>query len=117
MHTVIETPAYIRAAKDAGMSPWEREQAVLLVAANPKAGAVIVGTGGCRKVRVAKEHGGKSGGYRVITFFGGENIPVFLISVFGKLDRANLTRAEQNDLARLAGSLRSSLRGTSNESR
>jgi hypothetical protein len=45
--------------------------------------------------------GGKSGGYRVITVFGGDHLPVFLLTVFGKGDRDNLTKAERNDLAKL----------------
>jgi len=59
------------------------------------------GTGGCRKVRVAGKGRGKSGGYRVITFFTGPDLPVFLITVFGKGETANLTKAERNELAKL----------------
>jgi hypothetical protein len=49
METVVETPAYLTAANDAGMSTVERTAAVDLVSANPEAGDLIVGTGGCRK--------------------------------------------------------------------
>ncbi len=59
------------------------------------------GTGGCRKVRVAGRGKGKSGGYRVITFFTGKALPVFLLSVFGKGEKSNLTDAERNGLAKL----------------
>ena len=48
------------------------------IAANPAAGDVIEGTGGARKVWFAGKGKGKSGGYRVITFFSGTDVPVFL---------------------------------------
>jgi hypothetical protein len=48
---------------------------------------------------------GKSGGYRTITFFTGPDLPVFLITVFAKGDRANLTKAERNGLAQLTKAL------------
>lgn len=49
-------------------------------------------------MRVAGRGKGKSGGYRTITFFTGETLPVFLLTVFSKGDRANLTKAERDKL-------------------
>jgi hypothetical protein len=69
MHAVIETSAYLSAAKDAGMTEEERVSVIDLIAQNPKAGEIMPGCGGARKLRVAKPGGGKSGGYRVITYF------------------------------------------------
>ena len=68
------------------------------LAANPTAGDEIAGSGGCRKVRVAGRGKGKSGGYRTITFYSGESLPVFLIMVFSKGERATLTQEEVNRL-------------------
>jgi len=68
------------------------------------------GTGGCRKLRHKKPGSGKSGGYRVVTWFGGGDIPVFLLTVFGKNERANLSKAERNELAKLTGTLSDTLR-------
>jgi hypothetical protein len=110
MHGVLETRAYISAAKDAGMSEEEMQAVVDTVAANPQAGAVMPGCGGARKLRVARPGSGKSGGYRVITYFGGEDLPVFLLTVFGKNEKANLSGAEKNALAALTKRLRDSLR-------
>jgi hypothetical protein len=105
MHTVVETLSYLRAANDAGMAQDERDAVVSLIASDPEQGDRIAGTGGFRKLRVRRPGSGKSGGYRVITFFSGTDIPVFLVTVFGKGEKANLTRAEQNALARLGKSL------------
>lgn len=80
------------------MTNVEREAVVMLLAANPSAGVEIPGTGGARKIRVAGRGKGKSGGYRVISFYSGGNIPVFLLNVFSKGDRVDLTQAERNEL-------------------
>jgi hypothetical protein len=109
MQTVIETKPYLAAADAAGVSEDERERVVLCLAENPEAGDTIKETGGCRKIRIAKEGGGKSAGYRVITWFGGADIPVFLLSVFAKGQKANLSDKECNVLARMTATLRSSL--------
>jgi hypothetical protein len=61
-------------------------------------GEVMPGTGGARKIRFAGRGKGKSGGYRVITFFGGGDMPVFLLDVYGKGTQANLSQAERNEL-------------------
>jgi len=65
---------------------------------NPAAGDEIKGTGGARKVRFAGKGKGKSGGYRVITFYSGNDIPVFLLNVFAKNEKIDLSQAERNDL-------------------
>jgi hypothetical protein len=95
----------LRAADEAGLSEAEKEAIVLAVAENPELGDPIAGTGGCRKFRFAGRGKGKSGGYRIITFFSGQRIPVFLITVFGKGEKSNLSRAEQNKLKSVAAVL------------
>jgi hypothetical protein len=107
MHTVIETPAYLRAA--AGLSERDRDNVVTILSRNPQAGDLMPGTGGCRKLRIAPERRGKRGGYRIITYFGGNDVPVFLITVFSKGERADLSRAERNALGVLAKTLVESL--------
>lgn len=98
MQTVVETPEYLAAAKKAGMSDAEREAAVLFLAETPEAGEIIPGTGGCRKVRIAKEGKGKSGGYRIITYYTDDDHPVYLMTVISKGQRANLTDRQKNEL-------------------
>lgn len=103
--TVIETPAFLRAADDAGMSEAARAAVVDWIAQNPMAGDVIQGTGGVRKVRFAGRGKGKSGGYRVVTLYSGPDLPVFLLTVFGKGERSDLSKAERNALAKLTEAL------------
>lgn len=70
----------------------------VFLATEPAAGKLIVGSGGARKVRFAKAGGGKRGGYRVVTFFGGEDIPIFLMDVYAKGEKSSLSDAETNAL-------------------
>ena len=109
LQTVIETESYLRDAKGAGMTEAERNAAVELVAGNPESGDVLQGTGGVRKARLAGRGKGKSGGYRIVWYFGGVDIPVFLLTVFGKGEKANLTQGERNALRSYTLTLRGSL--------
>lgn len=102
MQTVVELAIFERQAK-ALMSDAERAAIVDFLAANPEAGVPL--GGGLRKVRVAREGGGKSGGYRTLFVFGGVEVPVFLVGVFAKNVKDNLSRAEQAHLVQLSKTL------------
>lgn len=114
MHSVIETPTYLAQAKRAGVAEPELVEIALFIANNPEAGAVMAGTGGARKLRHAGRGHGKSGGYRTVHYFGGPDVPVFLLAIYGKGEKDNLSKAERNDLAvvlpLLAGRYRQSTR-------
>lgn len=103
--TVAETPEYIRCA-DRLLSAADRMEVVQYLAANPKAGDLMQGTGGIRKVRWGRGGRGKSGGVRVIFYFHSHVMPLYLLTVFGKNERANLSKAERNDLAGLVRRLK-----------
>jgi hypothetical protein len=99
MQTVLLTSVFERHVRRAGLSEDMLMQVVSMLAENPLAGDLIPGTGGARKVRVARTGQGKSGGYRTIHYFGGEDIPIFLLALIDKGERANLSMAERNHLA------------------
>ena len=104
MHVVVESPDFAADAKAAGLGADEVRRIVDHLARRPDAGDLIPGTGGARKVRFAGRGKGKSGGYRVITFDTGATLPVFLLTVFGKGQKVDLTQTERNELRReLAG--------------
>ena len=98
MHSVCETAPYLREARALGLRDDELLRIVELVARDPKHGVEIVGSAGFRKFRVAGRGKGKSGGYRVVTFFTGIFVPVFLITIFSKGEKSNLSDAEVNSL-------------------
>ena len=102
LQTVVELPEFLRRAKTI-MSDKERAALVDTIAANPEAGVSL--GGGLRKVRIAREGGGKSGGYRTIYVFGGAAMPIFLVTVFAKNEKDNLGRAEQAELVALSKAL------------
>ena len=105
MQTVVETEIYLRDARAAGLSDDERKRITDFIAAHPDAGHEIPGSGGARKVRFAGKGKGKSGGYRVITFYSGEDIPVFLLNVFAKNEKTDLSQKERNQLRAVLGEL------------
>jgi hypothetical protein len=111
VQTVVETPTYLRAAK-AFYNEAEQEEIVLTIAADPEAGDLMPGTGGYRKLRYARAGMGKRGGARVIYLYGGEDIPIFLITVYAKSEKGNLSKAEQNALAKMAKSFFADYGGT-----
>jgi hypothetical protein len=94
MHTVIETGSYLSQAAKLGLSPEERDEIVDWFAGVPDVGDVMKGTGGARKARIAGRSKGKRGGYRVITFYAAEDVPVFLLDIYSKGDKDNLSDAE-----------------------
>jgi len=100
MQTIVEVPEYTRQAERL-LSETERQAVIDYLAAFPKAGVILQGTGGLRKIRWARQGSGKSGGVRVIYYFHNEQIPLYLLTVFGKGEKANLSKAESNELARL----------------
>jgi hypothetical protein len=99
LQTVVETPEFLRRAQ-AIMGEEERAGLVAAIAANPESGTAL--GGGLRKVRIPRVQGGKSGGYRTVYVFGGRHMPIFLITVFAKNEKANLTRGEQDAAVILA---------------
>jgi hypothetical protein len=101
---VVESPDFTADAKAAGLGEGEVRRIIDHVGRRPDAGDLIPGTGGARKIRFAGRGKGKSGGYRVITFYGGAELPVFLLTVFGKGRKIDLTQVERNELGKeLAG--------------
>lgn len=98
MHTVIETPPYLADAVRL-FSDAERAEIIDTVSADPQCGVVIPGAGGVRKLRVAASGRGKRGGARVVYLFGGDDVPIFLLAVFAKNERSDMTQSERNDLA------------------
>ena len=100
MQTVAELPEFLRKSQSL-LSEQERQLLISHLAEFPKSGVLIRGTGGIRKLRWARPGGGKSGGFRVIYYYHDERLPLYLLTMFGKNERANLSEAERNELAKL----------------
>ncbi len=74
--------------------------------ANPRAGVVIVDTGGVRKVRAAQDHRGKRGSARVVYLYVQEQRTVYFILVFPKNVQGNLTARQKQAVRTLVGQVR-----------
>ena len=110
MQTVCELSLFEHAAEQAGMTAEEVEELIEFLSLHPSAGDAIEGSGGCRKLRFPGRGKGKSGGYRAVTFYSGQDIPVYLITVFSKGERSNLSKRERNALAELTRTLKAEYR-------
>jgi hypothetical protein len=100
MITIAEVPEYIRQAERL-LTETERQDVLNYLAAHPKDGNLIEGTGGIRKLRWGRGGRGKSGGVRVIYYYHSDVMPLYLLALFAKNDQDNLSKAERNDLAKL----------------
>ncbi|MBS1067214.1 type II toxin-antitoxin system RelE/ParE family toxin [Gluconobacter cerinus] len=92
LQTVVELPEFIKWAK-ALMSDPDRMALINMLAAMPDAGISL--GGGLRKVRFSRKGGWKKGEYRTLYIFNGRQMPLFLLTVFAKNEKDNLTRSEQ----------------------
>lgn len=90
MHSVIETPIFTKRA-DALLTTEERHELIRVLAENPRSGDLIPGMGGARKMRFAGAGKGKRGGFRVIWYVAGNEMPVLALLLYGKGDQVDLT--------------------------
>ena len=99
--SVIEFPGYRRRA-DELLSAHEQDAVVDLIAYEPTCGDLISGTGGLRKVRIGRGGGGKRGGARVIYYFYNADFPVFIMALYAKNEKADLSAREKKEFAAYA---------------
>jgi hypothetical protein len=98
--TVVETDTFLDRAKDI-LTESHRAELVAYLATNPEAGQVIPGTGGARKVRWAIAGKGKRGGTRTVYYYHNDSVPLFLLDIYAKNEKTNLSEADKRSLKRL----------------
>lgn len=84
-------------SRDAAAIFTEEEYEALInhLAVYPESGKVIPDTGGIRKLRWKARGQGKSGGARVIYYFRDLNMPVYLLAIYAKGEKLDLTSKEK----------------------
>ncbi|EHF5229959.1 TPA: type II toxin-antitoxin system RelE/ParE family toxin [Klebsiella quasipneumoniae] len=93
----VETSVFTRECKSLLTDDEYKEfQTHLLL--DPEAGSIIVGTGGCRKVRWARQGTGKSSGIRAIYYYYNPAGRLYMLLVYPKSEKDSLTAAEKNQL-------------------
>lgn len=108
--TFIQTKEFSRNWDELGFNDDDLRRLELQIMSDPQIGAVMRGTGKLRKMRFALENGGKSGGTRVcyVDFLSLET--VYLITIYPKSMKENLTSAERNDIKKMIIKLEESLK-------
>jgi hypothetical protein len=87
------------------LSEIEKAELIAYLSMHPGAGVLIKGTGGIRKLRWARSGRGKSGGVRVVYYFHSQEMPLYLLTLFGKNEKADLSMEEKNYLSGLVKEL------------
>jgi len=102
MATFIELAPFTRQLDDC-LTDEEYGEFQMFLAANPEAGDIIRGTGGCRKVRWAGagKGKGKRGGVRVIYLLRTKAGQILLIAIYKKVSKENLTDKERTAIRKL----------------
>jgi hypothetical protein len=108
--TIAETALFVRQAGEV-WSNTEREEFVSYIAANPKAGDIIPETGGVRKVRWSTKGSGKRGGARVVYFYADPCRPLYLLMIYAKARKEDLSAEEKRTVRGLALNLKGRYRG------
>lgn len=98
---MVETASFLATAKGV-LSEADRSALVDLLAERPEQGVILKGGGGLRKLRFARVGRGKSAGVRVIYLYHDDGMPLFILAMFAKNEKANLTDAELAALAKAA---------------
>jgi hypothetical protein len=104
MITVAETEPFQKKVSHL-LSDDEKSDLIAYLSENPQSGVLIQNTGGIRKLRWARSGGGKSGGVRVIYYFHSDIMPLYLLTVFGKNEKANISMKEKQILSKLVKDL------------
>ena len=99
MITVAETESFQRKIIKL-LTLEEKEDLIVYLSEHPSSGDLIQGAGGIRKLRWARGAKGKSGGVRVIYYYHSEMMPLYLLAVFGKNEKPNISAEEKNILSK-----------------
>lgn len=113
--TFIQTDEFIKNWERLGLTDDDLRRLELEIMKNPQVGPVIQGTGKLRKMQFAFENKGKSGSSRVcyVDFLIHET--VYLITVYPKNEKDNLSKAERNEIKKFIDILEKRLGGNDNE--
>ena len=113
--TFIQTDEFIKNWERLGLTDDDLRRLELEIMKNPQVGPVIQGTGKLRKMRFTFENKGKSGSSRVcyVDFLIHET--VYLITVYPKNEKDNLSKAERNEIKKFIDILEKRLGGNDNE--
>ncbi len=100
MQTLVPIGSFEERARSL-LNDGEFDGMLELLAKHPTAGRLVQGTGGLRKIRIAREGRGKSGGARVVYYYHNEHTPILMLLIYAKADQENLTQKQKHVLKKL----------------
>src|SRR6185437_3007775 len=87
------------------LSEDERNELIAYLSCNPMAGDVIPKSGGIRKLRWSARGKGTRGGSRIIYFYHGLEMPLYLLAIYAKNEKVDLSAKELKALRGLSKDL------------
>ena len=113
--TFIQTHEFSRRWDSLGLMDDDLRRLELMILEDPQAGKVIPGTGKLRKLRFAFGNKGKRGSARVcyVDFVSFDT--VYLITVYAKSEKSDLTQRERHQVRSAIEVLEASLKGARND--
>jgi len=97
---IIETSVFTRQAQEL-LSDQEYGELQIALVSRPDIGAIIVGSGGLRKLRWAARGKGKRGGSRVIYYWAVSQDQLLMLLIYSKGEREDLTRGQLKTLKKI----------------
>lgn len=99
-------PEFDRQWNDIGLSDIELAEFQAFLCLNPEFGVLVSRTGGVRKIRWALPGRGKSGGVRVLYLDILDTRKIYLLTVYAKNEKANLSNTERKIIQALVENLK-----------
>lgn len=99
--TFIETPIFTRNWRELNLDDDSLAELQKILLENPKAGVSVAGTGGMRKIRVPCNGHGRRGGARVVYVDIEKKEMIYLINIYSKNEKDDLSENEKRAVAAL----------------
>lgn len=112
--TFIQTNEFSRNWEELGFDDEDLRKLELEIMKNPQIGPVIRGTGKLRKMRFSFPDRGKSGSVRVCYVDFAIQEAIYLVTVYSKKEKDNLTQTERNNIKKMIQLLEVSLKEDGN---
>ncbi|MCA9436820.1 MAG: type II toxin-antitoxin system RelE/ParE family toxin [Candidatus Omnitrophica bacterium] len=114
MITIAETSIFQRKAKEI-LRDEEYDDLVTYLAENPTAGVLVKGGGGIRKLRWRSGGKGKRGGSRVIYFHHSSKMPLYLLTLYEKNEKDDLSPKDLKEISTIVKAIKESWREASGD--
>lgn len=108
--TFIQTKQFTERWDSLKLTDYELRELESLIIDHPELGKIVKGTGGLRKIRLSINNRGKSAGARVCYVDFVDLETVYLVTVYSKKEKSNLTNKEKSEIKSLINQLKEALK-------